>query len=82
MSRRKLIRADCARCGRSPAGGWARVLTTGRIVCAKCYTDLPFGPDNLVIDDGIARTWAETRQLAKEKAEQNKAKRKPKSSTI
>lgn len=57
----------CSRCGRFPAGRWARVLKTNRVVCAYCYEDLPLGADNLVIDDGLVRTWKETQELKRKR---------------
>lgn len=52
MTKRKSIRDFvCERCG-SRKSLWARKLTSGRYVCAKCYNDLPFGEgSNLVVDD-------------------------------
>ncbi len=59
--------SPCARCGRPGPFRWGRVLQTGRIVCAKCYDDLPLGPGNLVIDDGIVRSWEETKQMKRKR---------------
>jgi recombinational DNA repair protein (RecF pathway) len=73
--------SPCDRCGR-PRLHAARVLSTGRIVCFSCYEELEFGPDNLMIDDGIARTWEETKRLRTERrqaARQARAKKVEKS---
>jgi len=56
---------NCNRCGRCNMR-WCRRLTSGRLVCFWCYADLPFSPDNLVIDDGVTKTWEETQVMRKQ----------------